>query len=379
MLFTDKHDCCGCEACFNICPHHAIVMKEDEEGFNYPKIIPELCIECGLCEKVCPLKNKPFLERRVRSVYAVKYKDAMERKESQSGGAFYSLAEVVIENGGIVYGAACQSVFCVHHKKVESLKECEALRGSKYIQSEIEHVYREIRQHLETHIMVLFTGTPCQVAGLTHYLGSTVQTDTLYTMDLICHGVSSPLMWREYLKYIEKKYNSEIVAIEFRDRSQDWGIHKEKLFLKEQSKVSYTYAGLFYSHMILRPSCETCPYTNLARVSDITVGDFWGIEKVMPDFRDCLGVSIMLINTDKGQSLFHKAERQLIIRETQIESVMQKPLTKPSEIPIKKREDFWRDYKTRGFEYVIKKYSDENIIYRITKRIKQIVLLGKKQ
>jgi len=361
-LYKEKKDCCGCTACMSICPKGAISMQVDEEGFFYPTIDTEKCIECSLCKKVCSFQNGynkngnsdfPF-------IYAIKHKDEAVRKSSTSGGAFTAISDYILEREGDVYGVAFDESMCVVHQKANSKEEREKLKGSKYVQSDLKNTFAEIKALLQNDRNVLFTGTPCQTAGLKSYLDNK-NTEKLILCDIVCHGTPSPLMWKEHIAFSEKKNNLKIIQYYCRSKVNGWHGHNE-LTIYENGNEDYSTAlsqkhkKLFYSHNILRPSCHNCQYTNLRRLSDITIGDFWGIEKCMPDFDDNKGVSLLLLNSSKGKEIFANIKKNLEYRVSSTKDCLQPQLEYPTK-PSPKRDKFWRHYNSRGYKYVIKKYA----------------------
>lgn len=315
-----KFDCCGCNACVQACPKQCIVMSEDYEGFLYPEVNKELCINCDLCEKVCPVSNQ-VANRFPMEIYAVINENKKVCLESSSGGVFTSFAEKVINENGLVFGAKFDSNWEVVHDHVDTCSDLSVFRGSKYLQSRIENTFLEVRFFLNKGRKVLYSGTPCQIAGLKRFLNK--DYENLLTVDFVCHGVPSPKIWRSYLKQtIERRCGKQIdsVSIEtisFRNKCLSWkkfsfaltfsitddaGILKIISFSEIFSKNLFMKG--FLSNLYLRPSCYACPAKKLKSGSDITIGDFWGIKKVSPDFYNDKGVSLVLINSDKGYKYF---------------------------------------------------------------------------
>ncbi|MEG1619752.1 MAG: Coenzyme F420 hydrogenase/dehydrogenase, beta subunit C-terminal domain [Eubacterium sp.] len=368
-LYMKKENCCGCTACENICPHQAISMKADTEGFLYPNINTEKCTECQLCISVCPLKNKSknLDNLKIAAVYAVKHKDLDIRMTSSSGGAFTAISDFILENNGIVFGAAFNEEFEVVHQRASSKKERENLKGSKYVQSNLIDIFKEIEDTLKSNQYTLFTGTPCQTAGLNMYLvkKNITNFDKLFLCDLVCHGTPSPLMWKEHIELLERKEKSRIVEYHCRSKVEGWHAHNE-LCVYENGKKDYRsllsqkHKNLFYSHNILRPSCYDCQYTNIKRPSDITIGDYWGIEKCIPDFDDNKGISLVLINTYKGQKLFENLKTHVHYRKSNFQDCMQPQLEHPV-IKSPKRDIFWKDYYEYGYEHILRKYIDYGV------------------
>lgn len=379
-VFDKKEDCCGCTACKHICPKRAIEMKPDEEGFLYPEINQEICTECGLCRKVCAFQNGYDTSHNFSMpyVYAVKHSDEKVRMTSTSGGAFSAIADYILDNIGMVCGVAFDEKLNVVHQIASTKEVKDKFKGSKYVQSNLGNIYVEIKDLLEKQKLVLFTGTPCQNAGLKSFLTG-VRKEKLFLCDIVCHGTPSPLMWREHIAHLENKEKSKIVQYYCRSKVKGWHGHNEMVVYENgkkdyKSNLSQKHKVLFYSHSILRPSCYHCKYTNLKRPSDITIADFWGIEKCMPDFDDNKGVSLVLINSSKGQRLFEDIKENLIYRESNTKDCLQPHLQYPAK-PSAKREQFWEDYRLNGYKYIVKKYAGYNFKNRAKGSIK--ILLSK--
>ena len=222
-------DCCGCTACASICSHDAISMKPDTLGFLYPEVDMEKCVDCGLCEKVCAFNDNydTSLNLSQPDVYAARHKNMKEIEASQSGAAFVALSDWILEQGGVVYGAGYSEHFRVVHKRATTKKERDEFRGSKYVQSDLNIVFRQVKDDLKMGLLVLFSGTPCQTAGLSSYIGGRLR-DNLYLMDIVCHGVPGPFVWKDYLRYLEQKEKMSITAVNFRDKSKaGWRSHVE--------------------------------------------------------------------------------------------------------------------------------------------------------
>lgn len=323
IQIADKSNCCGCMACVSVCPKQCIKMTEDEEGFLYPEIDTSLCINCNLCEKVC-LELCQKEERTPLSVYAAKNKNERVRLASSSGGVFTLLAEKVIDEGGVVFGARFDSNWDVIHDYTETKEGLTAFRGSKYVQSYIGKCYQEVKSFLQQGRKVMFIGTPCQIAGLKNYLRK--DYDNLLTVDVVCHGVPSPKVWRMYLDEIARKggkntvlphpidKKTEINAIDFRSKSTGWKKFSFALTLSEaiadgeKNSVLLSsiftenpYMNAFLSNLSLRPSCYACPAKGGKSGSDIAIADFWGIEDVLPEFDDDKGVSLILFYSERRE------------------------------------------------------------------------------
>lgn len=304
LTFTDKSQCCGCESCRNICPKQCIFMKEDNEGFLYPEVNSTDCIDCGLCEKVCPVLH-PSQERKPVAVYVAKHYDDNIRLASSSGGVFTFIAEKVIDEGGVVFGARFNEQWAVIHDYVDTKEKLFHFRGSKYVQSRIGDTYKQVLSFLQSGRKVLFTGTSCQIAGLKLFLRR--KYDNLLTVDVICHGVPSPKVWKRYLSEITSADSMPITNIAFRNKQNGWKNFSLKVDMKGKrlylrSFKSDVYFDLFLSNMILRPSCYFCPAKSGKSCSDITLGDFWGIEKILPEFDDDKGCSVALLYNSNVKS-----------------------------------------------------------------------------
>nr|KHM47488.1 F420H2:quinone oxidoreductase [Coprobacter secundus] len=359
----DKEDCCGCWACVQRCPKQCISMKEDEEGFLYPHVDSTQCVNCGLCKKVCPVINQAHPHEPL-SVTAARNIDEIIRRQSSSGGIFTLLAEKVIKEGGVVFGARFNDHWEVVHDSTDTIEGIAAFRGSKYVQSSTGDCFIKTEQLLKQGRRVLYSGTPCQIAGLKRFLQR--DYDNLITTDVICHGVPSPGVWQKYLSeetahqinkgrfvYFRpfRKDEFRIINISFRDKYTSW---KQYSFTLSLSKTNECGESLCYrrtreenifmrgftSDLYLRPSCYQCPTKELKSGSDITIGDFWGIEHIMPHLDDDRGLCCLLVNTERGQALVnsidavqHEANYKDIIR-------YNPSLVRSSEIPSKRMEFF---------------------------------------
>lgn len=371
-LALNKSECCGCTACKAICPKEAIAMVDDEEGFLYPKINYDKCIECGMCKKVCAFNEKYSVEDNINypEMYAVKHKVDNDRLTSRSGGMFVALSDFILKNNGVIYGATFDEEFNVLHKRVLTKSDRNKLKGSKYVQSYIEDVFSYVKQDLLKEKYVLFVGTPCQTSGLKSYLKN-IDNSKFFVCDIICHGVPSPLIWKDNLKFIEQKYKGKIVSANFRDKSYGWHTHIESYNLNNRNKKvkAEYFSNLFRKNIILRPCCEKCKFTNLKRPSDITLGDFWGINKVLPNYKnDDKGISLVLVNTKKGINWFNEVKNDIYYEKVDISNNLQPNLKEPSK-PVIDRNKFWNDYKNNGYEFVLKRYGGYNYKTRIKKVI----------
>lgn len=316
IQIQDKKDCCGCSACVQRCPKQCITMREDKEVFLYPEVDASVCIDCHLCERVCPVINQDA-ERKPMAVYAAKNPNEEVRYQSSSGGLFTLLAEQIIGQGGVVFGARWDDDWNVRHDYIEKKEDIQQIRSSKYLQSVIGDCYLKVEHFLKNERKVMFTGTPCQIAGLKHFLRK--EYDNLLAVEVICHSVPSPGVWQTYLseKLQSLKWNkSDIRCISFRDKATGWKGYS--FSIKNKNGETYTELGGenpfmrgFLIDLYTRPSCQACPAKQLKSGSDIALGDFWGIESLMPEIDDNRGVSAVLVNTERGNEVLKNLTVQL--------------------------------------------------------------------
>ncbi len=332
-----KEDCCGCGACSQACPAKCIQLAFDDEGFLYPKVTADKCLHCSLCERVCPVVN-PDKSRTPLAVYAAKNKDGDVVEKSSSGGIFTALAERIVRSGGVVFGARFDDQWKVVLDCVETEDDLKHIRRSKYVQAYVGDSYIKAKKMLSQGRFVLFSGTPCQISGLRHYLGR--DYDNLILLDLICEGVPSPKIWSRYLseeicglkkRYLEKEPDSKsgnivIDDISFRDKTLGWKqfsfsitSHLEfpdgrRADVPKYVNRNSSYLQCMFRYLHLRPICYECPFKSCRSQSDITLGDYWGIDKLHPDIDYKRGISMVYVNTPKGESIFDKSLFEL--RET---------------------------------------------------------------
>lgn len=317
----NKFNCYGCELCKDICPVHAIEMIEDEEGFKYPKIDKDKCIQCGLCEKNCIYRKKVEKEKNKEYpiVYAASYKDENVLKESSSGGLFTALYKYILSQNGYIVGVKYNDKMVPEYVLSNNEADCKEFRGSKYVAANIDNVREEVKEQLDKEKKVLFIGNPCQIKALKIYLNK--DYENLYLVEILCHGVPSQKVFRLYIKYLEEKYNSKVVDFKFRDKESGWGTGKGSTIkvkldngkeLKELSLYN-NFNRAFLNNYIIRPSCYNCELTSNDGLADMTIGDFWGIEKVMPKYakKEKNGISLVKINNPKGNELFEKISDNL--------------------------------------------------------------------
>ena len=399
----DKHLCCGCEACVNACPKHCISFKEDEEGFRYPQVDQSVCIDCGLCEKVCPVTNQAESHKPI-AVYAAKNTNEEELLKSSSGGIFILLAKLILHQGGVVFGAKFDKNWDVIHAYAETEEEAQAFMGSKYVQSQIGNTYSLAKNFLKQGRKVLFSGTPCQIAGLKQFLGK--EYDNLLTIDVICHGVPSPKVWQRYIDEIKsnafkkektiyyphalgKSTDVQIESIFFRDKRTGWKEYSftfslvEALAEGKKNTISLSheyhedpYMKLFLRDLILRPSCYQCPAKGGKSQSDMTIADFWGVERCYPDLVDERGVGLMVIKSGKG--LQAMSSLQFELQKVSFEdAIAGNPMYLYSVVEPQKRKQCFRllNFTNKSLDKIIEILFRPSRIIRIKQKIKNLLRL----
>lgn len=360
MKLCEKEKCTGCMACYNACPKDAIKIVIDSEGFSRPEIDEKTCVDCGKCTSVCPKLNEIGTYEPL-GYYAAWAKDKRLRKESTSGGAFSVISEYVLNNGGAVVGAAFDENNRVVHKIVSTVDGLSALRGSKYVQSEIGTVYSEVKKLLDSKTTVLFSGTPCQIAGLYSFLGYN-SSEYLYTVDFVCHGVPSPAVLQKYIEYMENRSGSKVDKMSFRDKRIGW--YEFSMKIKFENGKTYAastykdpYIRGFLRDFFLRPSCHQCGFASVNKCSDISLGDFWGyVNTSKEDKDDDKGISLVIVNNQRGAELFGKVRENLHCFERDKASVLGNGGLRGSFPKNPKRDDFWQDFDASPFEDMITKY-----------------------
>lgn len=364
MQLCKRENCTGCMSCYNICHNNAIEIAVDEEGFYVPKINNELCTKCGACIQHCPVLNK--LERSPFSQYGYVCwsKNEEIRKNSSSGGLFSEIAIPFLKEGGIVYGVSFDSDFVVKHKRVTTLDELSELRGSKYVQSYIGQILRDVKNDLLNKRQVLFVGTPCQVAGLKAFLKR--DFENLYTCDFVCHGTPSPLIFSDYKKWLENRFSSLLVEFKFRDKKRSWSRFNIKAkFLNGKIYIGHwhkdPFLRLFLRELISNKPCYNCLYTNMNRQSDITIADFWNLKfnKCEKEKYEDKGYSLALINSVKGEVLFNKISSLSLkryLRSAQVIASSQKSFSSSWDKPVI-RDQFWLDKGILPIDDLLKKYA----------------------
>lgn len=379
MLNVEKENCCGCSACIHACPKHCISFKTDEEGFDYPEIERSSCIGCGMCRKVCPFQISEPARSFIPEAYGIKVLDSDILRESSSGGAFTLLAEKIIEEKGIVYGAAMKcDMKGTHHIRVSSLQNLYLLRGSKYLQSEMGDCFKMVKKDLDHGRVVLFSGVPCQINGLRLYLDKNY--DKLFCLEVICHGVPSPLLWRRYVQQIETQYQSKVLKVDFRNKKFGW--NQFGLFLDGENISQYksleqdSYLQMFLKNYCLRPSCYSCSSKSIESMADITVADFWGVHRILPELDDDRGTSLVLLQTDKGKELFEEVKDLVICYAVDFKGAIQSnPAYYQSAVRPLEREHFFQELELYGYKTVAKKYGHMTAKEKLSKILGKTLLL----
>lgn len=329
-----KSQCCGCGACMAVCARHAIRMAEDWEGIPYPQIDQKKCIHCGQCEAVCPLERQSQEKRetRERKYLGAQAKEDPLRFTSSSGGVFPVLARQVLLEGGVVFGAVMGKEGRVFHRGIEDVCELPQVQKTKYVQSDLQGCYSKIARYVKAGRQVLFTGTPCQCQAVKRYLGK--EYENLLLADLVCYGAPSPGIWRSYVKELEKKYGGTFSGFGFRDkRAKDNG-HTVSVQI-EGKEYAYpmkqdSFCRVYFRNYTIRPSCQECPFCTVERESDLTMGDFWGIEKVKPEVEDGMGTSLVILHTKKAEEFWDKVQEQFRFFSCKKEEILQPRLCTPT-------------------------------------------------
>lgn len=377
LKITDKAKCCGCGACENICPKNCITMTADEEGFLYPVIDFSRCIDCNACVRVCPVLSPLKAANQSPKAFAAAAKDDTLRLSSSSGGVFSLLAKRMLEQGGSVYGAAFDDEFQIRHIGIRDQSELERLRGSKYVQSRTEMSFSEIKRLLSSGTPVLFSGTPCQVAGLKKFLGR--EYDGLTTVDLICHGVPSPLVWKKYLEYQSVAHqHEEAQRISFRHKKYGWKRYSVSIeyddteYLEDLNRDKFMRA--FLTNLCLRPSCYECAFKTIDRVSDITIADFWGVEQELPSFDDDKGTSLVIIHSKRGENLIASIQSEVRKHEVELNRAIAHNTAMISSAPMhRKRAAFMQGIADGSdFGVLVDQFCHISLLRKVYRKLKRV-------
>lgn len=362
-------DCYGCSACFSVCKNKAISMQMSDKGFFAPQI-SDTCIDCGMCVKCCPALQS--LEKNtIMKCWAIKNMDDTVRENSSSGGAFSAIATDILNRNGVIYGAAFREKRIVHLRTEGN--DYSILRKSKYVQSELGTTFSNVIHDLQSDKTVMFTGTPCQCAGLRALLSNkNIDTCKLLLVDFICHGTLSPMIFSDYIKYFEKKTDKIVVNFDFRDKSKGWHRYIGRSDLSDgtydnTSFESQLFISLFYSNYSFKESCYHCRFTTPDRCSDITLADFWGIEKRLPDIDDDKGISFIMACTEKGIDVIHSlsnVQRIEVPFEWESQAHLHHPISRPADNDM-----FWKIYYQNGFKKIAAVYLKAGKIRRFASKL----------
>lgn len=352
-------DCCGCSACERICPAQCISMCPDVEGFLYPEVDADLCIDCGLCEKVCQCLSKDRVDYSHFS-YAAVNRDESVRESSSSGGIISAFARMIVESRGVVYGVAmsndCRKAY---FGRAASMEEFSAFMCSKYLQAVLDDTFSNVKEDLENDLPVLFTGTPCQVSGLKRFLQK--DYDNLFCIDLICHGVPSQKLWEKYVNYVETKNGAKVKKVNFRDKAQGWSNYGVSMDFEPEchtfeALLENKYMRLFLKNIPLRPSCYNCKVKG-NYLSDITLGDFWGVENVCPELYDGKGTSLIIVRTEKGKRFLDRVAGEIDARKVDYADAVRYNICEYQSVPLPAgRKSFFNNMGRMEFASLSKKY-----------------------
>lgn len=365
QLFKNKYQCCGCNACEMVCGKKAITMIEDEYGFRFPQIDTEKCVGCGSCQKVCCINNDVEL-CKPGTVYAASYKNKDISAKSASGGIFAALAKQVLTEGGIVFGSAYTKQFDVEVISIEKIEDLPRLQGSKYVQSSMNSSFLKIKSELQTGRTVLFCGVPCQVEALKRFLGRSYEN--LLLVDIVCHGVPSNRMLKDYLAFLADKKQMEIQSIQFRTKTKGQNVYGEIAY-RQEPLISYksSYYKLFLNCQTFRDSCYHCKFAGTKRPGDISLCDYWGIEDEHPDFvkevekEGLAGISAIMVNTNAGLAFFERLKQEFLLRESTVEQVAKhNPQLQAPSVETAERKQVLDCYRQSGYQgvddFYFKKY-----------------------
>ena len=373
-------DCCGCGACADICPQRCIQMLPNQEGFLYPMVDEKICVHCNRCESTCPVLNAGEGKTKdCQEAWAAVQRDSKVLLESSSGGLFTALAMKVLNEDGCVFGAAFTDDFRrVNHIMVDRAEKLSLLRGSKYLQSETGACYILVQELLKQGKPVLFTGTPCQIAGLKHFLGK--EYENLYLVDIICHGVPSAVVWQHYLDQIMVKFRGKPTNVNFRKKKESWFRYGLEICFADgkcffQQKDDNPYMKIFLRNECLRESCYHCVVKETGTVSDLTIGDFWGVERVIPEMESKMGISLVLVHTDKGRGLFYNLGSEInrhqvdYGRAISANSVLKQSVNRPAA-----RDTFFADLTLLPWKKIQVKYAKEDLRRVIMRKLSNSVI-----
>lgn len=378
MNLANNASCTGCAACYSACPKSAIKMVSDRDGFLHPQIDETICVKCGLCEASCPVISKHAQSEDI-SCYGLWAKSSQLQGESSSGGVFTLMAESVISDGGVVYGASMDDHWVVSHQRVDNLPMIPTLRKSKYVQSEVRDSYTKVSHDLRQGRKVLYVGTPCQIAGLTTYLNAThAKVDLLTTIDLICYGCPSSELFDQYRKEITKEHG-RITEVNFRSKAISWKEYAMEVSFANGDRIveemhQNPFGSAFLGAIALRESCYSCNFRAHNRHSDITIGDFWGVEKIIPEPTAQLGCNIAIAHTEKGEVLLSKISNSVIVSKVNADEALAGNFAyfrSPNITPA--RDKFLRLYKKTGIVQAAKRAHAPSYARRLIAKCRSIL------
>lgn len=373
----DPSRCCGCSVCASVCSKNAIKLEENDKGFLVPYIDDSKCVDCGLCSKVCPFSKEKEIENNTLRAYSLELEDRTSLKLSTSGGAFTALSDAVLRNGGIVVGSVMEPDFSVHHIIAEDSMTRDKMRGSKYVQSDTSGVWGKIMPAIKDGRQVLFTGTPCQCAAIRSLTND--KYPNLIVVDFLCHGVPSNKMFKDHIEFLDDYYGKKVTEYTFRDKKYGWNSYNNNIYTENgrfHSKwINQVYYNFFVSNLSLRDCCFNCPFRSMHRPSDITIADFWGIEKLTKK-KNHDGVSLVLTHSDKGQNLFDEAAKECRTVEYPYEKIAFRIAMKSAK-PNKLSDVFWMTYKERGYKGVADKYFNNSLKNRLRYEVRKLAKLLK--
>ncbi len=377
ISLAGKSDCCGCGSCCNICPVGAIAMQSDKEGFLYPVVNGNACTGCNVCVRSCPVSDSGKSNCENSVGYWAINTDEKIRSASSSGGIFTLLAEKIIGRGGVVFGAAFSHDYRnVNHIAVDKKEDLYLLRGSKYLQSNIGDIYKDVRTYLENKKEVLFSGTPCQTEGLLAFLGK--KYENLLCVDFICHGVPSPFVWNKYVEFVESAAHSRVTGVKFRDKRSGWKTYSVLFEFENNAEYCNSvnddlFMRAFLNDICLRPSCYACKFRKLHRRSDITLADFWGVDRLMPEIDDDKGVSFVIIHTPEGKKILESSGGKIKSGKVDIDSAIKYNSAMLDSFAVpKNRILFFENLDTMEFSLLVKKFAVPSFYRRVRRKLGKI-------
>lgn len=361
----DKANCNGCTACMSVCPKGAITMEENKDGFKYPVIDQNKCIDCGLCQKTChALSTKS--NASINSCYVAYANEDKIKENASSGGIFPLIANSILDENGIVIGAAFDNENKLRHIAISKKEDLYKLKGSKYLQSDLDSIFKFVKENIEKN-KILFVGVPCQVAGLKAFLNK--EYENLICIDLICHGVPSPKLFEKYIKELEEQNNEKLINYNFRDKFTGWDLYSNTATFQNKKvtelQSNNSYMKLFLSDVALRESCYDCNFKLGNKYSDLTLGDFWGVKKYYPEMYNKKGVSAIIINTEKGDTIFNKIKNETTYKNCKLEEIVDgnPSLAKSSKMPDR-RKDFFKNIEEFSINELVKKYIHKTPLWK---------------